>query len=101
MDFIGYIFNTETLASVLVLAFAWNAYARIHWNIAWQPPHTAAPKIPERCWTYDMGHLKNFALHATRVNVLRRPAMDYYVRDILLRSDLAFAAALTARTMLG
>ena len=72
---------------------------RIHWNIAWQPPHTEVPKIPERCWTYDMRHLRGFALHAARVNVLRRPAMDYYVRVILLGSDLAFAVALTVATV--
>ena len=85
------------LAAALV-AFIWGGSGRIRWDRACKASGNPALGIPERSWSYDAHDLQAFARAAWPVRIGRRSALDFYVHDILRRSDIAFAIALAAVT---
>jgi hypothetical protein len=85
------------IAAALV-AFIWGAAGRVRWDLACNASGNPAMRIPERSWSYDAHDLQAFANAAQHVRIGRQSALDFYVHNILKRSDICFAIALAAVT---
>ena len=85
------------IAAALV-AIIWGAVGRVRWDLACNASGDPALGIPEKSWSYDAHDLQTFANAAQHVRIGRQSALDFYVDNILKRSDICFAIALAALT---
>ena len=90
--------RVAAFVAAALVAFIWGAASRVRWNLACNASGNPAMRIPERSWSYDAHDLQTFANVAQHVRIGRQSALDFYVHDILKRSDICFAIALAAVT---
>jgi hypothetical protein len=86
--------RVAALAAAALAALIWGAANRVRWDLAWKASGNQATRIPEQCWSYDGHDLEAFVTAARIVRIGRQSALDFYVRNILQRSDICFAIAL-------
>jgi hypothetical protein len=90
--------RVAAFVAAALVAFIWAAAGRVRWNLACNASGDPAMRIPERSWSYDAHDLQAFANAARHVRIGRQSALDFYVHNILKRSDICFAIALAAVT---
>jgi hypothetical protein len=88
--------RVAALAAAALAALIWGAANRVRWDLAWEASGNQATRIPEQCWSYDAHDLEAFVNAARIVRIGRQSALDFYVHNILKRSDICFAIALAA-----
>jgi len=90
--------RVAAFVAAALVAFIWGAAGRVRWNLACNASGNPAMRIPERSWSYDAHDLQAFANAARHVRIGQQSALDFYVHNILKRSDICFAIALAAVT---
>jgi hypothetical protein len=101
MHGLGFIFGdwrVAAFAAAALVALVWGAVNRVRWDVAWNASGIQDTRIPEKCWSYDAHDLEVFADAAQHARIGRRSALDFYLYNILKRSDICFAVALAAVT---
>jgi hypothetical protein len=86
-------------AAAIIFGLLWGIWMRVKWDEAWKASGQAVKPIPGRCWTYSVSTLEEFVTAVRTVEVGKMQGLDFYVRSILKRADIAFAVALSAATV--
>jgi hypothetical protein len=80
------------------IAFIFNGANRVDFNRVWNSSKAKDVKIPETRPTYDADALMGFVSAAKGITVGSMPALEFYVKRILIASDLCFAFGLALAT---